>query len=93
MSSLKKIKKRFGRLKKLPYLCKTKSEIKSEKKIEKRFGRLKNSSYLCETKNKWSVRLLDSQEKQIYLFRTSNFSVRKQSVRILYGLQKRYIAG
>jgi hypothetical protein len=50
MSSLKKIKKRFGRLKKLPYLCKTKSEIKSEKKIEKRFGRLKNSSYLCETK-------------------------------------------
>jgi hypothetical protein len=27
------------------------------------------------------------------MFRTSNFSVRKQSVRILYGLQKRYIAG
>jgi hypothetical protein len=35
MSSLKKIKKRFGRLKKLPYLCKTKSEIKSEKKLKK----------------------------------------------------------
>ena len=52
MSSLKKIKKRFGRLKKLPYLCKTKSEIKSEKKIEKRFGGMKNSPYLCKTNQK-----------------------------------------
>ena len=35
MSSLKKIKKRFGGMKKSPYLCKTKSEIKSEKKLKK----------------------------------------------------------
>jgi hypothetical protein len=54
--------KRFGRLKKFTYLCKTK-EIDNDsdtnlKKVEKRFGRLKYSSYLCETKNKWSVRLV-----------------------------------
>ena len=48
--------KRFGRLKKFTYLCKTK-EIDNDsdtnlKKNKKRFGEMKKSPYLCKKKNK-----------------------------------------